>query len=125
MILGMGIDLVDIERFSKFHLYSPHALSRVFSSEEIAYCLKVPLKSAERFAVRFAAKEALFKALCHLKRSPVTSFLNLCKISSLKNSPIPHFSLSWESLELAPCLILVTITHSAKTASAIVLLQKI
>lgn len=67
MVLGIGIDSVDIARFEQWHTYSHKKLLRVFSPAEIAYSLENPTKSAERFAVRFAAKEALFKALTPLR----------------------------------------------------------
>lgn len=64
MILGIGIDSVEIERFAHWHTYSPKQLKRLFSQEEIDYSLSNPIKTAERFAARFAAKEAFYKALC-------------------------------------------------------------
>lgn len=61
--LGIGIDSVDIERFTEWHTYPRQSLSRIFSDQEIDYCLECPTKSAERFAARFAAREAFLKAL--------------------------------------------------------------
>lgn len=62
MILGVGIDTVQVERFSGWANKSLKSLNRIFSSEEIAYALACPTLSAQRFAVRFAAKEAFYKA---------------------------------------------------------------
>ena len=40
MILGIGIDAVEIERFKDWHTKPVNQLMRIFSAEEIAYCLK-------------------------------------------------------------------------------------
>ena len=63
MIIGLGIDAVEVDRFEHWHTYNHKKLSKFFAQEEIDYCLSLPIKSAERFAVRFAAKEAGMKAI--------------------------------------------------------------
>jgi len=63
MIIGTGIDIVEIARFRKILTGSGERfLTRVFTSEEQRFCLKRK-DPAPHFAVRFAAKEAVFKAL--------------------------------------------------------------
>lgn len=62
MIYGIGVDAVEIERFRCWHRFSHKQLSKIYTPSELAYCLENPIKSAERFAVRFAAKEAFYKA---------------------------------------------------------------
>lgn len=63
MIIGIGIDLVEVQRMEKI-LASQHThfLERVFTPEERTYCDGKPHK-AQHYAARFAAKEALMKAL--------------------------------------------------------------
>jgi holo-[acyl-carrier protein] synthase len=63
MIAGIGIDLVEIERLRKvLQRQGPRLLDRVFTEQEQQYCSahRDPVPS---YAARFAAKEALFKAL--------------------------------------------------------------
>ena len=60
-ILGLGTDIVQIKRIEAFS-QKPGALERVFSAEEIAYSLARKNKY-QHLAVRFAAKEAVYKAL--------------------------------------------------------------
>ncbi|UCH79839.1 MAG: holo-ACP synthase [Nitrospiraceae bacterium] len=63
MIYGIGIDLVKIERMKEaYEKWGIRFFERVFTDNEIAYCFhkKVPYPS---LAVRFAAKEALIKAI--------------------------------------------------------------
>jgi len=63
MIIGTGIDIVEIARFRKILKGAGERfLVRVFTREEQRFCLKRK-DSAPHFAVRFAAKEAVFKAL--------------------------------------------------------------
>jgi len=63
MIYGIGIDLVKIERMKEAaDKWGRKFLEKVFTENEIAYCYerKEPYLS---LAVRFAAKEALIKAI--------------------------------------------------------------
>jgi len=63
MIYGIGIDIVKIERMKKVvEKWGNKFLERVFTDREISYCYekKEPFLS---LAVRFAAKEALIKAV--------------------------------------------------------------
>ena len=59
---GIGIDLVKVSKVQ--HLLSGHdkCLSRIFTLGEIEYCQKRRYQF-QHFAVRFAAKEAVLKAL--------------------------------------------------------------
>lgn len=63
MLIGTGIDVVEIERIARaIERYGDRFLSRVFTPPEIAYC-RSKRNFAESFAARFAAKEAGAKAL--------------------------------------------------------------
>lgn len=64
MVLGLGTDLIEIERIqASIDRFGDKFLSRLFTSGEIAFCLRKKAHSAESFAARFAAKEAGAKAL--------------------------------------------------------------
>ncbi len=125
MILGIGIDAIEIARFKKWYAYTPQKLGRIFSSEEINYCLAEPAKSAERFAVRFAAKEAAFKALSsaypHIKLNFI-SIAPFCEIGKINNVPIITITLPIS--ELRQTHVLVSLTHTKNIACAIVIFQK-
>lgn len=63
MIIGIGIDLVEVERVDRLLLRHPRrARERLFTANEVDYC-RGSRHPGESFAARFAAKEALFKAL--------------------------------------------------------------
>lgn len=60
--VGLGVDVVDISRMERIIKRSPAFIARVFSEAERSYCNKNALASAH-YAARFAAKEAVVKAL--------------------------------------------------------------
>jgi holo-[acyl-carrier protein] synthase len=63
MILGSGIDIVEIDRIEEsVQRFGERFLHRIFTPAEQAYCLR-KRRAAESFAARFAAKEAGAKAL--------------------------------------------------------------
>jgi holo-[acyl-carrier protein] synthase len=63
MIVGSGIDLVEIARIQQsVERFGQRFLDRVFTSGEQAYCMR-KRNAAESLAARFAAKEAAAKAL--------------------------------------------------------------
>jgi holo-[acyl-carrier protein] synthase len=60
---NVGVDIVDVNRFRSLQ-YSDHKrfYKRVFTLKEIEYCLSFKLP-APHFAVNFAGKEAIYKAI--------------------------------------------------------------
>ena len=63
MILGVGTDLIEIDRIEQsIRRFGDAFLQRIFTPGEIAYCERKK-NAAESFAARFAAKEAGAKAL--------------------------------------------------------------
>ncbi len=63
MIAGLGIDIIEVKRIRRaVERYGARFLKRVYSPSEVKYC-EAQRRSAEHFAARFAAKEAVLKAL--------------------------------------------------------------
>ena len=62
MPVGLGVDIVEIERMERVLARTSSFVSKVFTDEERAYC-ESKGNAAARFAARFAAKEAVCKAL--------------------------------------------------------------
>lgn len=62
-VVGIGFDIVEVARIRRaWEKFGDAFLQKVFGEEELAYCLK--LRQPElHFAARFAAKEAIVKAL--------------------------------------------------------------
>jgi holo-[acyl-carrier protein] synthase len=61
-ILGLGVDVCEIARMERALERHPTMRARVFTPEEVAYC-DSRARPAESYAGRFAAREAVIKAL--------------------------------------------------------------
>ncbi len=85
MIVGIGTDIIEIDRFASWRSRPYKQLRRIFSHDEIGYALSNPTKAAERFAARFAAREALYKASFGIIKS--LPFLSLCAQVSFSGQP--------------------------------------
>ena len=111
MILGIGTDIVDPARFIRWQQYSLPRLQRVFSDGELAAVTVNGLLVPEKMAVRFAAKEAFYKALSgmlvHLgKTDKPASLLAVCKAVEVFNTTwqVPTLAVDWDHLqELFAC----------------------
>ncbi len=65
--MTVGIDVVEVRRIARLLERHANARRRLFSDDEIAYC-DGRRQAPQHFAVRWAAKEAVFKALgCGLR----------------------------------------------------------
>lgn len=60
--IDIGIDQVEVKKIKKIFLGYENFLRRVYTEKEIEYCLRKKNRF-QHLAVRFAAKEAVFKAL--------------------------------------------------------------
>ena len=61
-IVGLGVDICEIARMERALARHPTLRERVFTPEEVAYC-DSKARPAESYAGRFAAREAVIKAL--------------------------------------------------------------
>lgn len=63
MIIGLGVDIAEVPRIAEaMERRGQRFLDRVFTPNEVAYCERF-INKFERYAGRFAAKEAAMKAL--------------------------------------------------------------
>ena len=62
MIIGIGCDLIEISRIEKA-LANPRFAQKVFTVGEIQYCQARGIQKNQSYAARYAAKEAVAKAL--------------------------------------------------------------
>lgn len=63
MIFGIGIDIIEIDRIRKsIEKFETLFLNKIFTKSEVDYCISKKNKY-QHFAARFAAKEAIAKAL--------------------------------------------------------------
>lgn len=124
MIIGSGIDLVEIGRIQQsMDRYGGRFLNRVYTSAEQAYCLR-KRKSAESFAARFAAKEAGAKAL----GTGISHGVSWLEIEVVREpSGRPNLQFRGRAGQIAARLgvarAALSITHTADLAMASVLLE--
>ncbi len=122
MIVGVGIDLIEVEKIEK-DIQSEVYLRKVFTEHEITEC-KSLINSAERFAGRFAAKEALMKAIGKGIRQEV--WFTQIEVLNHENGQ-PYIQVNGEAqrtlLELGAKNIHVSITHTRHDAAAVVILE--
>ena len=133
MILGTGIDIIDIQRFAQWHTKPQDELLRVFSKEEITYCIhKNSDLTAERFAVRFAAKEAFYKAYhamlatVQAPNQPLLTIQKEVSVTHLTNGA-PALIVNWDKLlpeEIASPRVHVSLSHAQLQAVAMVVLEQ-
>lgn len=135
MILGIGIDSTEIDRFIPWLTFSHNRLQRIFSDEEIMYCFNIDYLNtqAARFAARFAAREAFYKALCQLAPDNNIPLLTLCKKISVhhQTGASPQLIIDWSYFESAKADLKeigqikahLSITHSRTVATALIILE--
>lgn len=61
MIVGVGIDMIEVDRVMEKVAKNDRFKEKIFSQNEISFCESKP-KKGENYAARFAAKEAFLKA---------------------------------------------------------------
>lgn len=94
-ILGIGNDIIEIERIRKsIDTYGLRLISRLFSTKEQDYCLKYK-DPVPHFAGRFSAKEAVVKAL-GTGFGEHASWLDIEIINEASGKPCVHFSSTLE-----------------------------
>jgi holo-[acyl-carrier protein] synthase len=124
MVLGLGTDLIEIERVqASMDRFGERFLDRVFTEGEIAYCMRKK-QSAESFAARFAAKEAGAKALgTGISRG--VSWKEIEVRREIGQRPTLHFS--GRAQELADAIgvrrVQLSLSHSRKLAMAMALIE--
>jgi holo-[acyl-carrier protein] synthase len=125
VIYGIGIDIINIERFERaLGRWGDHLLERVFTPHEQATC-HTKARPGKHLAVRFAAKEAFLKAL------GMGMFQGVAWTEiEIVNDPSgrPHMNVRGEAEKI--CLQkgitenFVSISHEAEYGVASVLLEK-
>jgi holo-[acyl-carrier protein] synthase len=125
MVLGLGTDLMETRRVQEsIDRYGDRFLERIFTAEEIAYCMRKRKNAAESFAARFAAKEAGAKALgTGISRGVSWKEFEVRREASGR----PTLHLSGRAAELAEAMgvrrVQLSLTHSRELALAVVVAE--
>lgn len=117
-MIGIGTDLVEMDRFRRAVTRTPKIVDRLFTADERAYA-ELRGDPTERFAARFAAKEAVLKAM--------SAGIGECAFREIEvvraESGAPSVRLHGKAAELASSRGVtgwrLTMTHTASLAQAI------
>jgi holo-[acyl-carrier protein] synthase len=126
MIVGLGIDAVEIERVERMlDQWHERLLSRLLTTEEAAY-LTGKARPAQHLAVRLAAKEAAYKALSGNDLARGISWRDIEVFSRGDGSPELrlHGRAASRFEELQATSVHVSLTHSHATAVAVVIVER-
>ncbi|MBD1391669.1 holo-ACP synthase [Mucilaginibacter glaciei] len=123
MVVGVGIDLVDVERIANRISKTNGFRELVFSADEITYC-EAQKNKFEHYAARFAAKEAFFKAM-GTGWAAGTLFNEVGVIHNELGKPMFSFigdtAKTISDMQLGT--ILLSLTHIKTVASAVVIIE--
>lgn len=121
MIQGLGNDIIEIERMQKaIDRQGQRFLDRIFTPAEQQYC-KRHNKAARHFAGRFAAKEAILKALGTGLRQGI-SWLDIEIINDGNGKPCATLSPVLQ-VHFGQPLIFISISHCQTYATAVAVVQ--
>lgn len=84
MQVKCGTDIIEIDRIKKdISKFGDKFLNRIYTENEIKYCENKGMEKYQSYAARFAAKEAIFKAISE-------------KLES-------NYSIEWKNMEILNC----------------------
>lgn len=117
MIVGIGIDIVDLEHMAKVVEKTPRIVERILTASELVlYGQRSEKRQLEFLAGRYAAKEAFSKAMGTGIGQHVT-FQNICVLNDGRGCPyIEESPFDGRSF--------ISISHSRQAAVAQVVLEK-
>jgi holo-[acyl-carrier protein] synthase len=112
----IGTDIMQISRMGRALMRRPGLRERLFSPEERRYC-EARANAAQHYAVRFAAKEAIAKALGHS--------LSWREVEILRDFGAPHPILHGRAREIAGGgRLQISLSHSGDYAVACALFTR-
>ena len=123
MVIGIGVDIIEIDRVKEsIRKFGDHFLNKIYTEKELKYCLNKSDKY-QHLAARFAAKEAVYKALSSgwnknigWKNIEITNEANGMPIVTL-NGDVKNFLSPQKSLK-------ISISHSRDYVAAVAIIYK-
>jgi holo-[acyl-carrier protein] synthase len=125
MIVGIGLDLVDIARVAQLVAdKGERAMTRLFTEGEAAYAAK-RAEPARHLAARFAAKEAAYKALAGTEHARGIGWRDIEVVVEWDGRPTLrlHGRAAERAAELGITRMHISLTHADTTAAAVVVLE--
>ncbi len=123
MVIGIGIDIIEIDRVKEsVDKFGEHFLQKIYTEKELDYCLNKTDKY-QHLAARFAAKEAVYKALSSgwnenigWKNIEITNLPNGMPVVAL-NGNVKSFLTNQKNLK-------ISISHSRDYVAAVAIIYK-
>lgn len=124
MIVGTGVDLAEVPRIrASIERFGARFVDRIFTPAEIAY-VERKANRYERYAARFAAKEAGMKAIgTGWKRGVTWQDFEVANLPSGKPTLLLHGAAAAVASKLGVRNISLSLTHTAELAMAHVILE--
>ena len=124
MIVGTGIDIAEVPRIREaIERYGQRFLNRIFTEGEIQYC-ESKANRVERYAARFAAKEAGMKAIGTGWNHGVRwRDIEVARKPGGRPSLVLHGKAAEFAAKLGATNIALSLTHTAEQAMAQVILE--
>ena len=123
MIIGIGTDIIEIERIARStEQYGDRFIKRIYTETEINYCESFKDKKALHYAARFAAKEAFSKAI----GTGITDGFKFKEIgirNEMNGKPIVEL-LGGLKEKWGDCKIHVSLSHTEGNAVAYVVMER-
>ncbi len=126
MIVGLGLDLVDVERVARMLARDGERVTaRLLTDGEWEYCSRMK-NPAPHVAARLAAKEAAFKALAGNDEAKAIGWREIEVSHDPHRRPVLtlHGRAAERALQLAVSRVHVTLTHTTLSAGAVVMLER-
>jgi holo-[acyl-carrier protein] synthase len=126
MIVGVGVDLVDVARMRRLlDGKGERVLARLFTAGERDYAATHP-EPARQLAARVAAKEAAFKALSGNDLARAIGWRELEVVSRHHQAPVLllHGRAAERASELGVVRVHLSLTHTDTTAAAFVIAER-
>lgn len=123
MILGIGVDIAEVDRIKRSISDGDHFKKRVFTEVEQNYCDSIK-NSAESYAARYAAKEAFFKALGTGWRGDL-KFTDLEVVNNELGKPIVNLHNEAQRMaeEMGVKSVHISLSHTKEMAIAYLILE--
>ncbi len=122
MVIGVGMDIIEIDRIRAAVEREPF-VRRVFTAGEAAYCRSRGVQQAASFAARFAAKEAVAKALGSGFAGGNIKDIEVVTAGSGKPAIVLHGGFAALAGELGVTAIHISLTHAREYAAAQAVLE--
>jgi holo-[acyl-carrier protein] synthase len=118
------VDTIEIDRVERtLARYGERFLNRVFSREEIRYCMG-RVRPGPSLAARFAAKEAFYKAATPLASRPISLYFHWRDVEVLREGGPPRVRLRGEFKKVVGDMeVSLSVSHSKTHAIAVVVIS--